>query len=63
MDEGNTVMKTKKSGSVERVRAALDAYGIDSEIERYDKNTRTAAEAAEAPVLLEELGCGRAAWC
>jgi len=41
-------MKTKKSGSVERVRAALDAYGIDSEIQRFDKNTRTAAEAASA---------------
>lgn len=44
-------MDEKKVGSVERVRLALEAAGVDSEIERFDRSTRTAADAAAA------IGC------
>ncbi len=44
-------MEEKKVGSVKRVRLALEAKGSDSEIERFDQNTRTAADAAAA------IGC------
>ena len=44
-------MDEKKVGSVERVRLALEAKGANSEIERFDQSTRTAADAAAA------IGC------
>ena len=44
-------MDEKKVGSVERVRLALEAKGANSEIERFDQSTRTAADAATA------IGC------
>jgi prolyl-tRNA editing enzyme YbaK/EbsC (Cys-tRNA(Pro) deacylase) len=40
-------MERTKSGSVERVRAALSELGIDGAIKTFDQSTRTAAEAAE----------------
>jgi len=36
----------QKSGSVERVRQALEAHGAAAEVVRFDQSTRTAAEAA-----------------
>ena len=44
-------MDEKKVGSVERVRLALEEKGVDSEIERFDQSTRSAADAAAA------IGC------
>ena len=44
-------MDQKKVGSVERVRLALEEKGLDSEIERFDQSTRSAADAAAA------IGC------
>lgn len=44
-------MSDAKSGSVERVRAALADLGINAEIATFDQSTRTAAEAAAA------IGC------
>ena len=44
-------MDEKKVSSVERVRLALEAKGANSEIERFDQGTRTAAAAAAA------IGC------
>ena len=44
-------MEGTKGGSVERVRTALSALGIDGAIKTFGQSTRTAAEAAEA------IGC------
>lgn len=41
-------MSDAKTGSVERVRTALSALGVDGAIKTFDQSTRTAAEAAEA---------------
>lgn len=45
-------MSGVERGSVERVRAALAAAGVASEIREFDASTRTSAEAAAA------IGCG-----
>ena len=44
-------MDAKKVASVERVRAVLDAQGMNSEIKTFDQSTRTAKDAASA------IGC------
>ena len=38
----------RESSSVSRVRAALEAAGLDNRIQALDASTRTAAEAAAA---------------